>query len=273
VDTSDDQLGTQAQDIRSVDFAYDAAASQIVYTMQVGDFGTTTSSPRQNNSWSISSNFGTTTIFVRAAVTETGTPRFTYGRITLLANGSRNQQNLGDADAGSLDVEQDRITIRLALAKVNAAVGSSVLFTTSTQAQAQAQILVGTSMTGGLLLAADAAEGDDWNVGEPPPPSDPPPPAPACEPGTERLVGRATAAAPASIAVVVTCAALQAQLNFHPGNASVVLELLDGNGNVVGSTSGHSRMIVAPAAAPHTYRVTTTAVEPVEFVIKSTQGQ
>ncbi|HEX8688587.1 MAG TPA: S8 family serine peptidase, partial [Pyrinomonadaceae bacterium] len=45
VDASDDQFGTAAQDIRSVDFAYDAEHNQIVYTLTLADAATRT----QNN--------------------------------------------------------------------------------------------------------------------------------------------------------------------------------------------------------------------------------
>jgi hypothetical protein len=47
---------------------------------------------------------------------------------------------------------------------VDAAVGFNVLGTTSTNTQAQAQILFGTSVSGGLLLSSDLASGSDFKV-------------------------------------------------------------------------------------------------------------
>lgn len=169
LDSPDDQLGSAGQDIRSVDFSFDATADQLVYTMVVADLNGEINQPKTNNRWTMSSVFGQTTVFVSASVTETGIHDFNYGRITVLPNGTRNQQNLGDADDGEINVAGNRITVRLARAKVNAAVGWDVLYTTSTTTQALAQILIGTSVSGGLLLPADSASGSDWTVGQRPP--------------------------------------------------------------------------------------------------------
>ncbi|MDQ3754841.1 MAG: hypothetical protein M3371_08935, partial [Acidobacteriota bacterium] len=87
---------------------------------------------------------------------------YQYGRITTLATGTRNQERLGAADAG--EIRGNQIIVRLALDKVNAAVGAEVLGTTSTATQAQAQILIGSSLSGGLLLSSDVATGSDFKV-------------------------------------------------------------------------------------------------------------
>jgi len=158
VDAAGDAAGTAAQDILSCDFAYDAAAGQIVYTITLADLGQRT----QNNSWTISSNFGDVTVFVSAAITETGAPSYEYGKVTALPNGTPNQESIGAADSGQ--IQGNRIVMRLALQKVDAAVGSSVLGTTSKATSAKAQILIGTSATGGLLLNADSASGKDFKV-------------------------------------------------------------------------------------------------------------
>jgi len=47
---------------------------------------------------------------------------------------------------------------------VNAAVGSNVFGTTTTNTQAQAQIMIGTSLSGGLLLNSDSASGSNFKV-------------------------------------------------------------------------------------------------------------
>ncbi len=174
-DVEDDQLGTTAQDIRAGRFAYDVATNQLVYTLTVSDMSVKTPNMR----WTMTSTFGTTDIFVTASIDELATS-FRYGRITTLATGTRNQQNLGAADSGS--ITGNEIVIRLGLDKINTAVGSNVLFTTSRNTSAQAQILIGTSVSGGLLLNADSASGVDFKVGEQPDPTPTPTPDPTPTP-------------------------------------------------------------------------------------------
>jgi len=162
-DPAGDQFGTNAQDIRTGDFAYDPAARQIVYTLTLADLSQKTA----NDRWTMSSNFGPSTspvtVFVTTAITETGAVTFSYGKITTLATGTRNQQTIGAADLGQ--ISGNTITVRLSIDKVNLAVGSNVLGTTSTSTQASAQILIGSSVSGGLLLNADTANGADFVVG------------------------------------------------------------------------------------------------------------
>lgn len=156
-DPSGDQSGTDAQDIRTANFRYDAANNQLVYTLDLASLATTT----PNMSWTIQSRFGTTDVFVTAAVTETATT-YEYGTITSLQTGTPNQESLGAADSG--EMSGNRITIRVSLDKINAAVGHGVLGETSTLTQAKAQVLIGASATGGLLLNSDSAAGQDFKV-------------------------------------------------------------------------------------------------------------
>ncbi|HEX5708438.1 MAG TPA: S8 family serine peptidase [Pyrinomonadaceae bacterium] len=156
-DPSADQSGTDAQDIRSGDFSYDAATNELVYTLELTSLATTTPNMR----WTMTSNFGGTEIFVTASVDEAATT-YEYGRITTLATGTRNQETIGPADAGQMT--GNRIVVRVSLDKINAALGSNVLGTTSTGTQAQAQVLIGTSASGGLLLNSDSATGSDFRV-------------------------------------------------------------------------------------------------------------
>jgi serine protease AprX len=157
-DPPGDQLGTNAQDILSGDFAYDPVARQIVYTLTLFDLSQRTA----NNRWTMSSDFGATTIFVTTAIDETGAVTFNYGKITTLATGTRNQSTLGPADSGLINGNQ--ITVRVSIDKVNLAVGSNVLGANSTNTSAIAQILIGTSVSGGLLFPADTASGSDFVV-------------------------------------------------------------------------------------------------------------
>ncbi len=158
VDAFDDQLGTTAQDIREGKFKYDAIANQLIYSLTVTDASVTT----PNMLWTMTSRFGTTDVFVTAAIDETNTKTFSYGKITTLATGTPNQETIGAADFG--EIVDNVITIKLSLDKINAAVGSSVMGTTSTNAHADAQILIGSSLTGGGLLNSDQASGSDFEI-------------------------------------------------------------------------------------------------------------
>ena len=156
-DVTGDATGTDAQDIVSADFAYDPALNQIVYTLDLVDLSTTTPSMR----WTVTSTFGATDIFVTASIDETATT-YEYGRITTLPTGTRNQETIGTVDSGQ--IVGNKIIIRLSVDRISEAVGSNVLGTTTTKTQAQSQILIGASVTGGLLLSSDLAAGSDFRV-------------------------------------------------------------------------------------------------------------
>jgi serine protease AprX len=165
VDPSDDEFGTAAQDIRTVDFAYDAANRQIVYTLTLGDASART----QNNTWTVSSVFSGVTVFVSASVTETGDMAYEYGHFETLPDGTPNQ--VGDGAPASAEISGNQIIVRVAVDDINRAVdtvnkttGTNVVGTTSTGTSADAQILIGTSATGGLLLNSDSASGSDFVV-------------------------------------------------------------------------------------------------------------
>jgi serine protease AprX len=170
VDVEGDQLTNASLDILSADFSYDVSTQQIVYTLTVKDLSART----VNNQWYIGSNYGTTTLFVSAANGETGEITYEFGIITTLPNGTRNQGSVEDANGNPVPVDSgevvgNQIIIRVALAKINAALdptgNTNVLGTTSTSTQVNAQVLLGTSVTGGLLLNADTASGRDFNIG------------------------------------------------------------------------------------------------------------
>ena len=278
-DAADDQSGTTAQDIRAGRFAYDAASDQIVYTLEVADLSVNTPNMR----WTLSSTFGSTEVYVTASIDETATT-YEYGKFTTLATGTRNQESLGAADAGAID--GNRITIRLSLDKVNAAVGSDVLNTTSKNTAAQAQILIGTSFTGGLLLNSDQASGTDFYVGQPvaptptPTPQATPTPTPAPAPGgdegkfTERYSGVYT---PTSAAQLVTFSvrrpALEAQINQSHGNEPLDFQLLDANGQVVATSSNKKLGAAGLAPGNYTFRVYGATSAAVDYTIKSTHGR
>ena len=273
LDPEGDQLGTAGQDIRAVDFSYDAANDQVVYALTVTDLKDAVNDPKPNQRWTMSSDFGATTVFVTASIDETGAAVFEYGRVTTLATGTRNQESIGAADAGSIDDSQNRVTVRLARGKVSAAVGADVLSATSTNTAAQAQLLIGTSLTGGLLLSSDTASGGSWKVNEQAE-EPPPPPPPACVESTERLAGALAPGAWTEIALVVTCSTVRAQMTFNPGNQPVGLDLLNEAGVVIASVERHDKLNAASLApGRYVYRVRGPVTAPVDFVIKSTQAR
>jgi len=156
-DPSDDEFGTAAQDIRSVDFAYDAAKQQIVYTLTLGDASART----VNNAWTVSSVFNGVTVYVSANTTETGGMAYEYGHFEKLPNGTNSQTSDGAPD--SAEVSGNQIIFRVAVANINAIAGANVVGTTSTGTSANAQILIG-ALGGGLLLSSDTATGSDFVV-------------------------------------------------------------------------------------------------------------
>jgi serine protease AprX len=144
---------SDAQDILSADYAYDATNRQIVYTLTLKNAATRT----EGMSWLVSSNFGQVNVYVTATASDTGTMSYTYGKIdnsTAVAQ----QVDLGDCDSG--EVSGNQIIIRLSVDKLKApeALGYDVVGKTSTGTEALAQVGIG------LLFAADIANGADFTV-------------------------------------------------------------------------------------------------------------
>ncbi|MEO6590602.1 MAG: S8 family serine peptidase [Pyrinomonadaceae bacterium] len=299
-DAIDDQLGTTAQDIRQGKFAYDQATNQIVYTLTLADLSVTTPNMR----WTMTSRFGAVDVFVTAAVNETNTT-YKYGTITALATGTQNQQTVGDADSG--EIRGNQIIVRLGLDKINAAVGANVSGTTSTMTRAESQIVIGSSLTGGLLLNADSATGSDFMINSqttptPTPTVTPTPtPAPTVSPAPtpnstptptatptpnptpapaqngkfeERYSGTMNAGQNvAEIAFVVRRSSLDAQLNQNYGNQPLSMELLDANHNLVATASKNKIALENLANGTYFYRIRGDVSVAVDFTVKSTQGK
>lgn len=158
IDPAGDAFGTGAQDIQSVDFAYDAEHQQIVYTLTLAN----AAERLQNNAWTVSSAFNGVTVFVSAQVSETGEMTYEFGHYEQLPNGTNNQVGDGAPDSG--EVVGNRIVVRVPVASINAIAGTNIVGTTSTATGANAQILIGTSVSGGLLLSSDTASGSDFHV-------------------------------------------------------------------------------------------------------------
>jgi hypothetical protein len=284
IDPTDDQLGTTAQDIREARFKYDAATNQIVYSMTVSDASVMTPNMR----WTLTSNFGQVQVFVTASVDETAST-FEYGKITTLAAGTQNQETIGDADFG--EINGNVITMKLSLAKVNAAVGSDVYGTTSTGTEAEAQILIGSSLTGGLLLNADSATGSNFVVSggtEPTPsptpeptPASTPTPSPSPTPVSESTGGRFDERYSDTLKVgenfvdvpfELRRSNLDAQINQNHGNQPIFFELLDGNRNLIASANQQKIRLNGLVAGRYIFRVRGSVTMAVDFTIKSGQG-
>jgi serine protease AprX len=299
-DPADDQLGTTAQDIREAYFRYDPVANQIVYRLIVSDASVTTPNMR----WTMTSAFGTTEVFVTASVDETAIT-FEYGKITTLATGTQNQETIGAADFG--EIVGNQITIKLGLDKVNAAVGSNVLNTSSTNTQAEAQIMIGSSLTGGLLLNSDQATGSDFDIAGMANPTPTPSPSPSVSPSPtitpvpsptpsatptpsvtptptstpfesggrfdERYSGTLNPGqGSVSIAFEVRRSSLDAQINQNHGNQQTTLELLDEHGNLIAAANGNKLVLEGLSTGRYIYRVSGNVTKAVDFTIKSGQG-
>jgi hypothetical protein len=292
VDGADDQIGTTAQDIRAAYFRYDPVANQIVYRLTVTDASVRTPNMR----WTLTSAFGTVEVFVTASVDETAVT-YEYGKITTLATGTQNQETIGAADFGSIDGNE--ITIKLGLEKVNAAVGSNVLGTTSTNTQADAQILIGSSLTGGLLLNADSGTGSSFDIASDSPdptptptpnptptPTPTPTPSPAPTPGDgsngkgkddhfeERysgtiLPGQSSAEIPFSL----RRSGLDSEIKQNHGNQQIYFELLDANGIVIAVAENDKIELRNLALGNYVFRIRGNVAKAVDFTINSEQRQ
>jgi hypothetical protein len=301
VDPANDQLGTTAQDIREAYFRYDPAANQIVYRLIVSDASVTTPNMR----WTLTSAFGQTKVYVTASVDETATT-FEYGTITTLATGTENQETIGATDFG--EINGNEITIKLSLDKINAAVAHNVLGTTSTGTTADAQILIGSSITGGLLLNSDQGTGSDFFVGGPtveptptptttptptvtptpspsptPTPTVTPTPAPTPSPGAgadssgrfdERYSGTLNVGqGSVDIPFELRRSNLDAQINQNQGNQTVNFQLFDAAGNLLATTSQQKIAMDHLPLGTYKYRVSGSVTKAVDFTIKSGQGK
>ncbi|HKS27022.1 MAG TPA: S8 family serine peptidase [Pyrinomonadaceae bacterium] len=144
---------TDAQDILSADYSYDASTRQIVYTLTLKNLGLKST----GNSWLMSSNFGDVVLYVTATAVEDGSVSYTYGKIDNSGEVSQ-QVDLGDADSG--EVNGNQIIIRLSVDKLKTAdaLGYDPVGKTSTSTEARAQVGIG------LLLAVDTANGRNFKV-------------------------------------------------------------------------------------------------------------
>jgi serine protease AprX len=164
IDPAGDQLGTDAQDILSAEYKYDAATNQIVFTINLKDLSTTA----PNMHWIQEANFKdpnnaaapTVLLYVTTAIDDPTGTTFSYGTITN-TSGVNVQNDLGAADSGQIVGNQ--IIVRLDANKVNAAVGYNVVGTTATGTQVIAQVVIG-ALGAGLLFPADAATGSNFVI-------------------------------------------------------------------------------------------------------------
>jgi subtilisin family serine protease len=180
-DPAGDTGGNAAQDVLTGRFQYDAGdvatnrPAQLVYTMTVADLSTR----QTNNSWIMSSNFtvnntdgtkSTVNVFVSASVTETGAITYKAGKVAPDPQTGVNTQTTIKTSGVTGELQGNQVTIRLPIKTIDEAVFGAnttrtVVGMTSTGAEADAQELVGTSASGGLLVFPDTAGGVDFLVG------------------------------------------------------------------------------------------------------------
>jgi serine protease AprX len=147
---------TDAQDILSADYAYDAAKREIIYTLTIKGLALR----QAGNSWLMSSDFDGTTLYVTATTTTAGTVVYSYGKITPPAAGTgpREQTDIGDLTTG--EIRGNQIIIRLSVDELKkpTSLNKDVVGKTSTTTEALAQVGIG------LLFASDIANGSNFVV-------------------------------------------------------------------------------------------------------------
>jgi hypothetical protein len=161
--------------------------------------------------------------------------------------------------------------------------------------------LIGSSLTGGLLLNSDQAAGSDFEIAEAtrptptpspspsptvepsptpepspeptatPTPQPTPTPAPSGEPFSERYSGTLNVGQQSvSLPFEVRRSRVDAQINQNHGNQSISLELVNASGAVV--ANGRSISVGGLAPGSYTYRVSGNVSKAVDFTIKSGQS-
>ena len=170
--------------------------------------------------------------------------------------------------------------------------GANVLGTTSTNTQADAQILIGSSLSGGLLLNADSGTGSSFDVGagtpDPTPtptpnptPTPTPTPSPEPTPGggnngnadfQERYSGTiAPGQSSVEVPFSLRLRQLNAEIKQNHGNQRIFFELLDANGNLIAIAEGDKIELSNLAPGNYVFRIRGNVTKAVDFTIKSQQ--
>ena len=157
----------------------------------------------------------------------------------------------------------------------------------------EAHILIGSSISGGLLLNADQAAGSDFGIVDStdptptPSPSQSPSPTPSPSPlpspvedetaggrFEERYSGTINPGQPAvGIPFDLRRSSLDAQISQNHGNQSIVFELFDESGKLVSAAEGKKIQLEGLASGHFVFRVRGNVSVPVDFTIMSGQGR
>jgi hypothetical protein len=167
--------------------------------------------------------------------------------------------------------------------------------------------LIGSSLSGGLLLSSDIATGSDFALNGQPSPEPTPTPTPTVTPSPtptpspsptvtptpepspsptptptpaetgkfeERYSGTINVGENSSeIAFSVRRSNLDAQINQNHGNQELILELLDGNRNLIATAVNKKIALDGLRSGTYYYRVRGSVNRAVDFTIKSSQGR
>jgi len=181
-----------------------------------------------------------------------------------------------------------------------------VLNTTSTNTQAEAQVLIGSSLSGGLLLNADQGTGSDFFVGTPaspeptptptpeptatptptpsPTPTSTPVPTPSPTPGTgggqgsedgfKEVYSGTIMPGQSSVAVPFELrrSGLSAVIKQNHGNQRIYFEVLDAGGNLVAAAADNEIVLTDLPLGNYFFRVRGSVTKPVDFTIRCAQS-
>src|SRR6185503_17990349 len=150
--------------------------------------------------------------------------------------------------------------------------------------QAKAQILIGSSLSGGLLLNSDSGTGSNFDVApstpDPTPtptpnPTPTPTPTPTPAPTSDFKERYSGTIGPGQSSVAIPFSlrrsGLDAQINQNHGNQRLYFELLDSNGNLIASAPDNKIALRNLALGNYVFRIRGDVTTAVDFTIKSEQ--
>lgn len=311
IDGPDDQTGTTAQDIRQGDFAYDSATNQLVYTLTVTDLSVSTPNMVWSMFSKLGAKevFVSASIEETATTFEYGTIESPAANVRNFTEIGPADSGEIRGNQIIIRVSLDKINAAagsnvLNTTSTGSAAQSQILIGSSLVGGA---FLTADSASGSSFFVGETAEPTPTPTPTPDPtptptpdptptptpdptptptpdPTPTPTPDPTPTPGptgeaekfTERFSGVVTpAAASQDVVFSLRNSKLEAMLNQNKGNEELSFQIINPSGSVIASGTSKGKKINLSGLAPgtYTYRVTGGVSQPVDFTIKSTQGQ